>query len=80
METKGFFQLEIIIDVLVSSFWFFWIPILWVYGQYKYFYYNSAGIDLRRQNVSDVCIRQILAIRVYLRAVSDKLDNIKIYI
>ena len=26
-----FFQFEIIINVLVSSFWFIWIPMLWVY-------------------------------------------------
>ena len=37
METKGFFQFEIIINVLVTSFRFIWIPILWIYGQYKYF-------------------------------------------
>ena len=27
-QTKGFFQFEIIINVLVSSFWFIWIPML----------------------------------------------------
>ena len=31
-----FFQFEIIINVLVSSFCFIWIPVLWVYGHYKY--------------------------------------------
>ena len=29
---KGFIQFEIPINVLVSSFWFIWIPMLWVYG------------------------------------------------
>ena len=33
---KGLFQFEIIINVFVSSFWFIWIPMLWVYGLYKY--------------------------------------------
>ena len=32
---KGFFQFEIIINVLVRSFRFIWIPVLWVYGHYK---------------------------------------------
>ena len=48
---KGF-QLEIIMNVSVCSFWFTWIPMLWIYGHYKYVYrYNSAGINCRRQNL-----------------------------
>ena len=47
METKGFFQFEIIINVLVSCLRFIWIPMLWVYGHYRYF--CSAGIHFRRQ-------------------------------
>ena len=31
-EQRVFFQFEIIINVLVSSFWFIWIPMLRVYG------------------------------------------------
>ena len=31
METKEFFQFEIIITCLVSSFRLIWIPVLWVY-------------------------------------------------
>ena len=31
-----FFQFKIIINVLVSSLRFIWIPMLWVYGHYKY--------------------------------------------
>ena len=49
METKGFFHIEIIINVLVSYVRFIWIPVLWVYGHYKYIYSYSAGIDFRRQ-------------------------------
>ena len=52
METKGFFYFEIIINALVSSFRFIWIPMLWVYGRSKYIYCHSAGIDFRRQNPS----------------------------
>ena len=37
-----FFQFEIIINVFVSSFRFIWIPILWFYDYYKYFYSFSA--------------------------------------
>ena len=48
---KGFSQFEIIINVLASSFRFIWIPMLWVYGHYEYFYSYSAGIDFNRQNL-----------------------------
>ena len=41
---KGFFQLKIIRNVFVSAFWFIWIPMLWVYGRYKYVYCYSAGM------------------------------------
>ena len=34
MGTKGFCQFEIIINVLVCSFRFSGIPMLWVYGHY----------------------------------------------
>ena len=34
-----------IINVLVISFWFIWIPMLWVCDHYVYFYSYSAGID-----------------------------------
>ena len=49
MEIKGFIQFEIIINVLVGSFWFIWIPMLWVYGHYKYVYFYSVGIDFSLQ-------------------------------
>ena len=45
-----------IIDILVSSFFFIWIPLLLVYGHYKYFIYFSVRSSLE----SDVCKRQIL--------------------
>ena len=45
METKGFSHFEIILNVLVSSYRFIWIPVFCVYGNYKYFYSYSAGID-----------------------------------
>ena len=64
METKGFIQFEIIINVLVSSFWFIRIPMLWVYDDYKYYNSYSAEIDFRRQ---------ILTSKVYPRAVRVKL-------
>ena len=32
MEAKGFFQFDIIINVLASFFRFIWIPMLWVDG------------------------------------------------
>ena len=36
-DQKFFFQFEIIINVLVSSFWFIWISMLWVYGHINIF-------------------------------------------
>ena len=50
-ETKGFFQFQIIINVSVSSFRCIWIPMLLVYGHWKYFHSSSARIDFRRQNL-----------------------------
>ena len=52
-----FFQFEIVINVLVSSFRFICIPMLWVCGHYKYFTSFSAGIDFRRQNLTSVDVR-----------------------
>ena len=42
MEIRVFSQFETIIDVLVCSFRFIRIPMLWVYGQYSYFYSYCA--------------------------------------
>ena len=42
------FQFEIIINVLVSPFRFIWIPMLWVYSNYTYFYSYGAEFDFRR--------------------------------
>ena len=46
---KGYFLFEIIINVLVISFWFIWIPMLWVYDHYKYFNSFNAGTVFIRQ-------------------------------
>ena len=51
------FQLEIIINVFISSFWLIWIPMLWVYDYYKYFYSSGAAIDFSRQNLTSVDVR-----------------------
>ena len=47
------FQFEIIIHTLVISPRFIWIPMLWAYGHYKFFFFYkiSAGINFRRQNL-----------------------------
>ena len=42
-KLKGFFQFEIIINDLVSSFRFIGIPVLWGYDHYKYVHSFSAG-------------------------------------
>ena len=54
---KGFFQFEISLNVSVRSFCFISMPMLWVYGHYKYFYAYSAEIDFRRQNVTPTDVR-----------------------
>ena len=59
-KPKGFFQFEIIINVLFSRFSYFrliWIPMLWVYGHWKYFHPYSAGIDFRRHNLTSTDVR-----------------------
>ena len=63
METKD--QFEIIINVLVSSFSYIWILMVWVYDHYKYLYSFSAGIDFRRQ---------ILTFKIDLRAARVKFN------
>ena len=57
IETKRFLQFEIIINGLLCSFRFIWIPMLWVYDQYKYFYSFSARIDFRRYNLTYTDVR-----------------------
>ena len=57
VEAKGFFHFEIITTVSVSCFRFILIPMLWVYGHYEYVYLHSAGIDIRRQNLTSVDVR-----------------------
>ena len=52
-----FFQFEIIINVFVSSFRFIWIPMLWVYRQYKYFYFYCVRIDFSRQHLTSTDVR-----------------------
>ena len=54
---KGFFRFEIVINVLVISFRFIWIPMLWVYYQYEYVYSYSAGIDFIRHNLTSTDVR-----------------------
>ena len=46
METKGFFQFEIIINVLGSSFRFIWIPMLWVCDIINMFTLTVRGVTL----------------------------------
>ena len=54
---NGFLQFEIIKNVLVSSFRFIWISMLWVYEHYKYVYSFRAVIDLRCQNLTSADVR-----------------------
>ena len=68
-----FFQVEIIINVLVSSFRFIWIHTLsgsWFYDHYKYFY--SYLYDFRRQNLTDP-----RAVRVFIMFLADQITVIR---
>ena len=52
METKGFFQFEIVIYGLVISSRLIWIPVLWVHGHYRYFNSFSAGTVFIRKTLT----------------------------
>ena len=54
---KDFVQFEIIIHILVSYFRIIWIPMLWVYGRYKYFTLLERDRPYRHQNLTDTYIR-----------------------
>ena len=56
-QLNDFFPFGIIIKVLVNSFLLIWIPMLWVYSHFKYFYTYSAGIDFRRRNLTSTDVR-----------------------
>ena len=36
---------------------FIWIPMLWVYGHYKYLYSYIVGVDFSRQNLTSTDVR-----------------------
>ena len=69
METKGFSQFEIIINV---SFRFIRIPILWVYGHYKCACVLLQCMDGIWTSESDVYRRQIPTTKVDPRALGVK--------
>ena len=54
---QTYFQLVIIINILVSSFLFISIPMLRVYDNHKYFHSFSAGIDFRCHNLTHHILR-----------------------
>ena len=56
-KQKGFFQFEIIINVLFSSFCFIWIPMLWMYGHCQFFNSFSGEIVFRRQILTFTDVR-----------------------
>ena len=56
-DWRVFVQFKIIINILVSSFRFIWIPMLWVFDHYKFFNFFSAGIVFIRQNLTSTDVR-----------------------
>ena len=63
-DQRVYFNLKTILDVLVSSFWFIRIPMLWVYGHYTHVYSYSAGINFIRQHLMSTTIVDTCAVRV----------------
>ena len=64
LEAKVFFfHFLIIMNVFVSFYRFVWIPMFWVYDQYKYFTITVRGLTF------DIFRRQILTTRVNPHAV-----------
>ena len=60
LETKGIFSIwshHKQINVFISSFRFLWIPMLWVYGHYKYVNSHSAESDFSRQYLTHTDVR-----------------------
>ena len=57
MEIKGFFQFEIISDVLVIFPLHLNTYMLFVHGYYKYFNSSSEGTVFKRQNLTYVDVR-----------------------
>ena len=57
LDPFSIFQYRIIINISVSSFCFIWIPILWVYGHWKYFNSFGAGTVFIRQNMTSTDVR-----------------------
>ena len=56
-DLSCFFQLEKIINVLVSTSRFILIPMLWVYGHYEYFNSFSVRTVFIRQNMTFIDVR-----------------------
>ena len=57
-RSKGCFQYQIILNVLVRSFRFIWIRMLWVYGHLLYIlYFFVSGINIRHQNLTSIDVR-----------------------
>ena len=54
---KLFLQFEIILNVLIISFRFIWIHMLWVYDHYNYFNFFSAVIVFMSQNLTSTDVR-----------------------
>ena len=77
MKTLGFCQFEIIINVLVSSFWFIWIPMLWVYAHFKSVNSYSAGIEFSQILTSKVDPRIIWILTHLKLCLADAIHNFK---
>ena len=81
VSLKLFYWLSVIniIDVLVSSFCFIWIPVLWVYAHWKYFNSFSVGTVFIRQNLpsTDVgfwCIKTIPTMLKEILLINDRTE------
>ena len=54
MQTKRFFQLEVIIIILVSSFWFIWIPMVGLL--FFFFFYFQYWPNFNIEDGGQACV------------------------
>ena len=62
-----FFQFEVIVNAFVSFCRFMCIPMLWVYGHYKYVNSYSAVIDIKLHKLTTIVDHR--AVRVHCRRI-----------
>ena len=79
METKSFFSIWNCQNILIISFRFISIIMLWVYGPYKDFNSFSAGTDISRQNLTSKVGPRTVRIKIFVMAVDPQYELIRTF-